>query len=72
MIIDFKNLYGHEEGRKFDLTKTLNVIFQILENLKENSLSFKNEKLYNPKSKAYDFNGFSQRQIINLIKDHEY
>ena len=33
IIIDFKNLYRHEEGRKFDLNKTLNVIYQILQNL---------------------------------------
>ena len=72
IITDFKNLYGHDEGRKFDINETLNVIYQILKNLKVNSHSFKNEKLYNPKSKAYDFNGFSQRQIINLIKDDEY
>ena len=50
IIIDFKNLYGHEEGRKFDLNKTLNVIYQILQNLEEKSQSLNNKKLYNPKS----------------------
>ena len=72
IITDFKNLYGYDEGRKFDINETLNIIYQILKNLKVNSHSFKNEKLYNPKSKAYDFNGFSQRQIINLINEDEY
>ena len=72
MINDFKNLYGHEKGRKFDLNKTLNIIYQILQNLKEKSYSINNMKLYNPKSKAYDYNGFSQRQIINYIKDDVY
>ena len=72
MIIDLKNLYGHDEGRKFDLNGTLKVIYQILQNLKEKPHSLKNEKLYSPKSKAYDFNGFSQRQIINLIKGDDY
>ena len=51
LIKDFKNLYGHEEGRNFDLNATLNVIYQILQNLKDNSLSLNFKKLFKPKSK---------------------
>ena len=47
MIIDLKNIYGYCKNRKFDLTETLNVIYQIIKILKEISYSFKNKKLYN-------------------------
>ena len=30
IIYDFMTLYGHQENRKFDINKTLNIVFEIL------------------------------------------
>ena len=34
---DFMNLYGHQKNRKFDINKTLFIIYEIFHKLKENS-----------------------------------
>ena len=57
---------------KSKINETLNTIYVILQILKENLYIINGDKLFTPKSKSYDYSGFSQRTIINYIKDENY
>ena len=72
IIKDFMALYGHQKNRQFKINETLNVVYVILQILKEYSHIINGDKLFTPKSKSYDYNSFSQRIIINYIKDKNY
>ena len=56
-----KKLYGHQENRIFEINNVLIKIDKILKIL----------YLYTPKSKAKDYNGLTQKFIINALKDEE-
>ena len=61
IVEDYKKLYGHQENRIFEINNVLIKIDKILKIL----------YLYTPKSKAKDYNGFTQKFIINTLKDEE-
>ena len=65
------NLYQHNNsGKEWDIDKISKIIKDIINTIK-NSTNFysKEDKLYTPFSKAMDYNGFSQRTIIDTIKE---
>ena len=67
---DFKKLYKHTVREKiWENNKVANIIKEIIAIIQENILLYKKEdKLFTPFSKAKDYNGFSQKIIINSIK----
>ena len=65
-------LYIDNINRLYESNETLNVVFVILQILKRYSHIINGDKLFTPKSKSYDYNDFSQRIIINQIKDKNY
>ena len=68
---DFKILYKHkDEGKNWNINNIANTIKNIIAVIQANiNIYKKEEKLYTPNSKAKDFMGFSQRILINAIKD---
>ena len=70
---DFKILYRHSDNnRNWDhneIAKTIETIFYIIQ--ANSNIYDEEQKLYSPNSKAMDYNGFSQKIIINSILDQE-
>ena len=68
---DFKKLYKHSNNnRNWDHNEIANTIQTIFYIIQANSNIYNEEqKLYSPNSKAMDYNGFSQKIIINSILD---
>ena len=69
---DFKKLYKHnEEGKNWDINKISDVIKETI-NILNNNINYYSieDKLYTPFSKAMDYYGFSQRIIIETIKEN--
>ena len=64
-------MFGHQENREFIVNDILNKIDKILKILEPNADKNPKGYLYTPKSKAKDYNGFTQRFIINALKDEE-
>ena len=68
---DFKKLYRHSDNnRNWDhneIAKTIQTIFYIIQ--ANSNIYDEEQKLYSPNSKAMDYNGFSQKIIINSILD---
>ena len=71
IVEDYKKLFGHQENREFKVNDVLNKIDKILKILEPNADKNPKGYLYTPKSKAKDYNGFTQRFIINALKDEE-
>ena len=69
IIEDFKRLYKHSNNnRNWDHKEIANTIQMIFVIIQANSNIYDEEqKLYSPNSKAMDYNGFSQKIIINSI-----
>ena len=67
---DFKKLYKHSEiEKKWEINKIAEIIKEIVVIIQENIEKYnKDDKLFTPFSKAKDFNGFSQKIIINSLK----
>ena len=70
---DFKTLYKHTDVDKtWNIDDTANIIKNTISIIQANLSMFKKEdKLYTPYSKAKDYMGFSQRALINAIKDKD-
>ena len=70
---DFKKLYRHSDNnRNWDhneIAKTIQTIFYIIQ--ANSNIYDEEQKLYSPNSKAIDYNGFSQKIIINSILDQD-
>lgn len=58
IVEDYKKLFGHEEGRKFELNKILNKIDNIIRTVEAEAQNLPKGYLYTPRSKAMDYNGF--------------
>ena len=71
IIDDYKKMFGHQENRVFNINKIIYNIDTIIK-LMENRISILPKGfLYTPKSNAKDYNGFTQKFLINAIKDNE-
>ena len=70
---DFKALYKHTEVEKiWNIDNTASIIKNTISIIQANLNMFKKEdKLYTPFSKAKDYMGFSQRTLINAIRDKD-
>ena len=70
---DFKTLYKHTDiDKTWNIDDTANIIKNTISIIQANLSIFKKEdKLYTPYSKAKDYMGFSQRALINAIKDKD-
>ena len=68
IVEDFKKLYGNDENRIYDVNKVLQNTKNIFDFLTKNKELSINYKLFEPKSKAQDYFGFTQNMLIKAIK----
>ena len=68
IIEGFKELYGHNPHKQVDINKTCEKINDLLDIIIQDKSTENIPPPHTPHSRAKDINGFSQRDLINLIK----
>ena len=68
VIKGFKQLYKHEEQKTFNINDTIDIMIKQLNIIINDQQSNQLGPPITPKSRARDANGFSQREIMEIIK----
>lgn len=68
VINGFKQLYKHKDQKTFDIIETIDIMIKQLNILINDQQTNQIEAPFTPKSRARDTNGFSQKELMGIIK----